>query len=114
MEVDVVPRLITIIQGHVHSGASPSAQFSLGQASMASQAYTACWSPSYSPVLAFMVAGTLCCEFMTADIPTPYSVPGTKSVGRCRNQHYSVCVSVVGEAERREAGKLRFLYGSCV
>lgn len=48
---------------------------------------------SYSPVLAFMVAGTLCWEVMTAEIPTPYSVPGTRSIGRCRNQRYSVCAS---------------------
>lgn len=60
------------------------------------------YQPSYSPVLAFMVAGTLCCEFMTPDIPTPYSVPGTRSVGRCRNRHYSLCVSRVGRLKEEE------------
>lgn len=50
----------------------------------------------YSPVLAFMVAGTLCREVVTAEMPTPYSVPGTRSVGGCRNQRYSVCASRAG------------------
>lgn len=44
-----------------------------------------------------------------AHIPTPYSVPGTRSVRRCRNKHYSVCVSG-GEAESREANDLRLLF----
>ena len=63
---------------------------------------------AYSPVLAFMVAGMLCCEFMTADIPTPYSVPGTRSVSRRRNRRYSECVKV----GRPREGK-RMISDSC-
>lgn len=37
-----------------------------------------------SPVLAFMVAGTLCWLSITAEIPMPYSVPGTRSAGGCK------------------------------
>lgn len=69
--------------------------------------------PSYSPVLAFMVAGTLCWEVMMAEIPTPYSVPGTRSIGRCRNQRYSLCVSRAGR-QGREANDRRLPLGPCV
>lgn len=37
-----------------------------------------------SPVLAFMVAGTLCWLSITAEIPMPYSVPGTRSTRECK------------------------------
>lgn len=56
---------------------------------------------SYSPVLAFIVAGMLCSVSMTADIPNPYSVPGIRSIGRCRNKRYSVCVSRVGRKDEK-------------
>lgn len=36
------------------------------------------------PVLAFMVAGTLCWLSITAEIPMPYSVPGTRSAIVCK------------------------------
>ena len=90
LQVDGVPRPIILTQGPVRQGELPSDQSSMALRSECPGLFP--HQSSYSPVLAFMVAGTLCCEFMMADIPIPYSVPGTRSVGRCRNKCYPTYV----------------------